>query len=80
MTEEISKIEADLSQKHEEELRQLKSTNDTEVNVFIQPIDKSSGYALRFSILKHGCLIAAVLKFHIFLTVTVLFNRLGGTL
>ncbi|XP_078123246.1 deubiquitinase OTUD6B isoform X2 [Sander vitreus] len=30
MTEEISKIEADLSQKHEEELRQLKSTNDTE--------------------------------------------------
>lgn len=31
LTEEIAKLEADLSQKHEEEFRQLKSTNDTEV-------------------------------------------------
>lgn len=33
MTEDIAKLEADLSQKHEEELRQLKSTTDTKVNV-----------------------------------------------
>lgn len=31
LTEEIAKLEADLSQKHEEEVRQLKSTTDTEV-------------------------------------------------
>ncbi|KAM9737598.1 deubiquitinase OTUD6B [Menidia menidia] len=30
MTEEIAKLEADLNQKHEEEIRQLKSTADTE--------------------------------------------------
>lgn len=33
LTEDIAKLEADLSQKHEEELRQLKSTTDTKVNV-----------------------------------------------
>lgn len=31
LTEEIAKLEADLSQKHEEEVSQLKSTTDTEV-------------------------------------------------
>lgn len=46
LTEEIAKLEADLSQKHEEELRQLKSTADTEVNVWIQVTDKCHGYAL----------------------------------
>ena len=39
MTEEIAKIEADLSQKHEEELRQLKST--AKVNIYIQTTGKS---------------------------------------
>lgn len=33
LTEDIAKLEADLNQKHEEELRQLKSTTDTKVNV-----------------------------------------------
>lgn len=32
MTEEIAKLEADLNQKHEEELKHLKSANDTKVN------------------------------------------------
>lgn len=32
LTEDIAKLEADLSQKHEEELRQLKSTTDAKVN------------------------------------------------
>lgn len=31
LTEEIAKLEADLSQKHEEEIRQLKPTTDTKV-------------------------------------------------
>lgn len=38
MTEEIAKLEADLSQKHEEEFRRLKSTADTKVNVCIQMV------------------------------------------
>uniref|UniRef100_A0A3B4XQA4 ubiquitinyl hydrolase 1 n=1 Tax=Seriola lalandi dorsalis TaxID=1841481 RepID=A0A3B4XQA4_SERLL len=42
LTEEIAKLEADLSQKHEEELRQLKSTNDTKVKTCIQMIDKKA--------------------------------------
>lgn len=40
LTEEIAKLEADLNQKHEEELRQLKSTADTKVRAYIQVIDK----------------------------------------
>ncbi len=32
LTEEIAKLEADLSQKHEEEIRQLKATPDRKVN------------------------------------------------
>lgn len=56
LTEEIAKLEADLSQKHEEEFRQLKSTPDTKVNVGIQMIEKSHGYALGFYIMRHGCL------------------------
>ncbi|KAF1381596.1 hypothetical protein PFLUV_G00155610 [Perca fluviatilis] len=39
MTEEIAKIEADLSQKHEEELRQLKSTNDPEVEEVLNGVE-----------------------------------------
>lgn len=31
LTEEITKLEADLSQRHEEEFRELKSTTDTKV-------------------------------------------------
>ncbi|XP_038581413.1 deubiquitinase OTUD6B [Micropterus salmoides] len=38
LTEEIAKLEADLSQKHEEELRQLKSTADTEVKEMINGV------------------------------------------
>lgn len=34
LTEEIAKLEADLSQKHEEEIRQLKSTVESKVKVF----------------------------------------------
>lgn len=40
LTEEIAKLEADLSQKHEEEFRQLKSTANTKVKACIQVIDK----------------------------------------
>lgn len=36
LTEEIAKLETDLNQKHEEELKQLKSTADTKVTTFIQ--------------------------------------------
>ncbi|XP_023254166.1 OTU domain-containing protein 6B-like [Seriola lalandi dorsalis] len=39
LTEEIAKLEADLSQKHEEELRQLKSTNDTKVEQVINGVE-----------------------------------------
>ncbi|XP_039977732.1 deubiquitinase OTUD6B [Xiphias gladius] len=39
LTEEISKLEADLSQKHEEEFRQLKSTNDTMVEEVINGVE-----------------------------------------
>ncbi|XP_029369262.1 deubiquitinase OTUD6B [Echeneis naucrates] len=39
MTEEIAKLEADLNQKHEEELRKLKSTNDTKVEQVINGIE-----------------------------------------
>lgn len=41
LTEEIAKIEADLNQKHEEELRPLTSTADTEVTICIQTSGKS---------------------------------------
>lgn len=36
LTEEIAKLEADLNQKHEEELRQLISTVDTKVREFLK--------------------------------------------
>lgn len=39
LTEEIAKLEADLSQKHEEEIRQLKPTTDTKVNVNIMRLN-----------------------------------------
>ncbi|XP_071356695.1 deubiquitinase OTUD6B [Trachinotus anak] len=39
LTEEIAKLEADLSQKHEEEFRQLKSTNDTKVEQVINGVE-----------------------------------------
>lgn len=39
MTEEIAKIEADLNQKHEEELRQLKSTTITEVEEVLNGVE-----------------------------------------
>lgn len=48
MTEEIAKLEADLSQRHEEEIRQLKSETDTKVSVCVKMIGKSRGYALGF--------------------------------
>lgn len=35
LTEEISKLEADLSQKHEEEIRHLKATADTKVTYYV---------------------------------------------
>uniref|UniRef100_A0A3B4X1E3 Uncharacterized protein n=1 Tax=Seriola lalandi dorsalis TaxID=1841481 RepID=A0A3B4X1E3_SERLL len=54
LTEEIAKLEADLSQKHEEELRQLKSTNDTKVKTCIQMIAKYHGYVLELH--KQMCL------------------------
>lgn len=40
LTEEIAKLEDDLSQKHEEEFRKLKSTADTKVKAYIQGADK----------------------------------------
>ncbi|TNN85699.1 OTU domain-containing protein 6B [Liparis tanakae] len=39
LTEEIAKIEADLNQKHEEELRPLKSTADTEVEQVLNGVE-----------------------------------------
>ncbi|KAF7650801.1 hypothetical protein LDENG_00120500 [Lucifuga dentata] len=39
MTEEIAKLEAELSQKHEEELRQLKSTASTQVDQLINGVE-----------------------------------------
>ncbi|XP_054462345.1 deubiquitinase OTUD6B [Anoplopoma fimbria] len=39
LTDEIAKIEADLSQKHEEELRQLKPTTDTEVEEVLNGVE-----------------------------------------
>ncbi|XP_026202507.1 deubiquitinase OTUD6B isoform X2 [Anabas testudineus] len=39
LTEEIAKLEADLNQKHEEELRQLKSTADTKVEEMINRVE-----------------------------------------
>ncbi|XP_026155824.1 deubiquitinase OTUD6B [Mastacembelus armatus] len=39
LTEEIAKLEADLSQKHEEEFRQLKSTADTKVKEMINGVE-----------------------------------------
>ncbi|XP_075961569.1 deubiquitinase OTUD6B [Anarhichas minor] len=39
LTEEIAKIEADLSQKHEEELMQLQSTTDTEVEEVLNGVE-----------------------------------------
>lgn len=36
LTEEIAKLEMDLSQKHEEELKQLKPSTDTKVNACVQ--------------------------------------------
>lgn len=33
LTEDIAKLEEDLGQKHEEEIRQLKSTPETKVNI-----------------------------------------------
>ncbi|KAM8767800.1 deubiquitinase OTUD6B [Acanthopagrus schlegelii] len=39
LTEEIAKLEADLSQKHEEEIRQLKPTTDTKVAEVINGVD-----------------------------------------
>lgn len=36
LTEEIAKLEADLNEKHEEEIRQLKSTSDTKVISCVQ--------------------------------------------
>ncbi|KAM9386029.1 deubiquitinase OTUD6B [Pholidichthys leucotaenia] len=38
LTEDIAKLEADLSQKHEEELRQLKSTTESEVEEVINGV------------------------------------------
>lgn len=35
LTEEVAKLEADLVQKHQEELSQLKSTTETKVNEFL---------------------------------------------
>ncbi|XP_029976480.1 deubiquitinase OTUD6B [Salarias fasciatus] len=39
LTEEVAKLEADLSQKHEEELRQLKSETDTKVEVVMNGME-----------------------------------------
>ncbi|XP_028249486.1 deubiquitinase OTUD6B [Parambassis ranga] len=39
LTEEITKLEADLSQKHEEECRQLNSTTDTKVDEMINGVE-----------------------------------------
>lgn len=49
LTEEITKLETDLSQKHEEELKQLKSTTDTKVNACVQLIVKCCCYVLEIS-------------------------------
>lgn len=40
LTEEIAKLEADLSQRHEEELKNQKSTADTKVKAYTQRADK----------------------------------------
>ena len=45
LTEEIAKLEGDLSQKHEEEIGQLQSTPDTKVEAGIQMLDRYHGYA-----------------------------------
>ncbi|KAE8282033.1 OTU domain-containing protein 6B [Larimichthys crocea] len=39
MTEEIAKLEADLSQRHEEEIRQLKSETDTKVEEVVNGVE-----------------------------------------
>lgn len=39
LTEEIAKLEADLSQKHEEEIKQLKSTDDSKVEQVINGVE-----------------------------------------
>ncbi|XP_030003906.1 deubiquitinase OTUD6B [Sphaeramia orbicularis] len=39
LTEEITKLEADLNQKHEEEVKQLKSTTDTKVEEVINGVE-----------------------------------------
>lgn len=55
LTEEIAKLEADLSQKHEAELRQLKSTNDTKVKA-CQMINEYHGQALELHCERSKCI------------------------
>lgn len=49
LTEEIAKLETDLSQKHEEELKQLEATTVTKVNACIQMIVKCCCHVLEIS-------------------------------